>query len=420
MRYYSIIAVLLLSGVLAACGTSAAGDNPPVIPPSAAADPQLAGTDWTLIELGDPAAPTPALSDARPTIAFDEQTATGSTGCNEYGTDYTIDGTALTVTAIVQTEMACLDAGVMEQEARYTALLGAVESFTLTNDRLTLTAPEGVLVFERGAGTGSTSDPALPADPDQPVSATAVPTATLAYLWPDVLPAALAIVPAQSYADETGFVLVVADATGAFSGMLSSGAYLNVAGEQHPDAQPTTVRGQAGYAYASGAGYSLGWAEHGTAYRIAGKLLPEDARALAAGLEAVDLATWQEQLTRATAVDVLRTFLLHLSAGRYAEAATLYDGSYEVLHGWNPSISPDDHAALWEAGCTINGLQCLALDEVIEVQRVTATEYTVTVTLAETAGEHFVHPVNGQERFDFGLAVRDGQFLVRDLPPYVP
>jgi hypothetical protein len=57
---------------------------------------------------------------------------------------------------------------------------------------------------------------------------------------------------------------------------------------------------------------------------------------------------------------------------------------------------------------------------VIEVQRVTATEYTVTVTLAGTAGEHFVHPVDGQERFDFGLAVHDGQFLVRDLPPYVP
>lgn len=221
------------------------------------------------------------MSDARPTIAFDEQTATGSTGCNEYGTDYTIDGTALTVTAIVQTEMACLAAGVMEQEARYTALLGAVESFTLTNDRLTLTAPEGILVFERGAGTGST---------------------------------------------------------------------------------------------------------------------PE----------------------REAAAQAARGFLTRLHAGRYAEAAALYGGSYAVLHGWNPSIPPDDYAALWEASCTINGVQCLALDEVIEVQRVTATAYTVTVTLVGTAGERFVHPVHGQERFDFGLAVRDGQFLVRDLPPYVP
>jgi heat shock protein HslJ len=261
--------------VLAACGTSAAGENPPAAPTSVAADPQLAGTNWILIELGDPAAPTPALSDARPTIAFDEQTATGSTGCNEYGTDYTIDGTALTVTSIAQTEMACLDAGVMEQEARYTALLGAVESFTLTNDRLTLTAPEGVLIFERGAGTGSTSE-------------------------------------------------------------------------------------------------------------------------------------------REAAAQTARTFLLHLSAGRYAEAAILYGGSYEMLHGWNPSISAEDHAALWEAGCTINGLQCLARDEVIEVQRVTATEYTVNVTLAGTADERFVHPVNGQERFDFGLAVHGGQLLMRD------
>lgn len=135
--------------ILAGCG-AAAGNTDGTTAPAGSADPQLAGTSWTLVELGDPGAPTAVLPDNRPTLTFDAQTAGGSTGCNEYGADYSIDGTQLNFGAIVQTERACLAAGVMEQEARYTALLGAVESFTLTDDRLVLSGSVGVLVFEAG------------------------------------------------------------------------------------------------------------------------------------------------------------------------------------------------------------------------------------------------------------------------------
>lgn len=175
-----LLALLVLPGLLAACGPSPAaehtppptsapadataqtGANPPASTATAADAPigPLVGTAWSLVELGTPAAPTPALPDHRPTIAFAAQTATGSTGCNEYRADYTIDVTTdaptLAFGSSGQTLMACVcvdcpDAdAVMDQEMQYMELLLAAESFAVSDDRLTLTAPAGVLVFERG------------------------------------------------------------------------------------------------------------------------------------------------------------------------------------------------------------------------------------------------------------------------------
>ena len=59
--------------------------------------------------------------------------------------------------------------------------------------------------------------------------------------------------------------------------------------------------------------------------------------------------------------ETLLAFFSGLHGGRYAEAAELYGGSYETLMGWNPALDPEDHAALLENGCSINGLQCLSL-----------------------------------------------------------
>jgi heat shock protein HslJ len=56
----------------------------------------------------------------------------------------------MTFGALAQTERACLEDGVMQQESRYMELLRNVESFALADDTLTLTAPDGVLVYTRG------------------------------------------------------------------------------------------------------------------------------------------------------------------------------------------------------------------------------------------------------------------------------
>ncbi len=44
----------------------------------------------------------------------------------------------------------------------------------------------------------------------------------------------------------------------------------------------------------------------------------------------------------------LTGFFDALSKGHYSDAVSLYGGSYEILVGYNPEISPDDQAALWQ------------------------------------------------------------------------
>lgn len=136
---------LILSLLLVVSGCTPAA--PPATTPTAPTAASLAGTSWQLVSLGDPAAPQPALPDTRPTLMFDEQMISGSTGCNEYSANYNVSGSSLTFEPIVQTERACLDPGVMEQERLYTTFLGAAETFTREGDTLTLTGSVGVLVF---------------------------------------------------------------------------------------------------------------------------------------------------------------------------------------------------------------------------------------------------------------------------------
>jgi hypothetical protein len=95
------------------------------------------------------------------------------------------------------------------------------------------------------------------------------------------------------------------------------------------------------------------------------------------------------------AEQALLHFFEDLHAGRYAEAAELYGGSYEVPIDHNPPVDPNDHAALWRNACTINGGQCLLIRSVI--LRTSVSEFSYRVITAD-----------------------GGRFLVQDLPPYVP
>lgn len=125
----------------------------------------------------------------------------------------------------------------------------------------------------------------------------------------------------------------------------------------------------------------------------------------------------------------LTSFFEALSQDRYSEAAALYGGSYEVLEGYNPEIDPDDHAALWQNGCQVNGLQCLAVRTAHFNEKTAGGEYIFTVEFSTSDNRLFERgPCCGedaatppQSQFEYRVVQGgDGQFLVLDLPVYVP
>lgn len=110
----------------------------------------LAGTAWELERLGDAAIDVPV------TLQFDDAGAiTGLGGCNQYGSRYTLSGTAIQLDPVVSTRMACEDA-VMQVEMAYFAALQAVERVDRVGSRLILTTADGhSLVFTPSATTST-------------------------------------------------------------------------------------------------------------------------------------------------------------------------------------------------------------------------------------------------------------------------
>ncbi len=130
----------LLALVITACG-GVAGPSPSPVPVV------ISGIEWRATSV---AGLTPT-GDHVPTIRFDDARAVGSTGCNEYGADVTVSGGAIEVGDIVQTEMACVDAGVMELEAAFVRVLSGATTISVVDGRLVVKGPGGELVFARGA-----------------------------------------------------------------------------------------------------------------------------------------------------------------------------------------------------------------------------------------------------------------------------
>lgn len=133
-----------------------------------------------------------------------------------------------------------------------------------------------------------------------------------------------------------------------------------------------------------------------------------------------------EETGRAKAEETMRTFFNALAGGGYAEAVNLYGGEYEILTGWNPDLSPSDHASLWQRGCEQNGLVCMeVLDVVSAVETESGFEFTVTFKTKDgelfqftgCCGETLPEPIT-----DYTISVqKDGDgYKVLSLPPYVP
>lgn len=113
--------------------------------PSEAPAAALAGTSWTLTDLGS----MTDFAGLVPTLQFGaDGTVAGFTGCNRFHAPYTATGGDLKIGSLVTTKMACPRAS--EVEGKYLEWLAVVSSWSLGADgRLTLGGPEP-LTFVRG------------------------------------------------------------------------------------------------------------------------------------------------------------------------------------------------------------------------------------------------------------------------------
>jgi heat shock protein HslJ len=127
-------ATMLALTVAAACGevVPGAGGSPDGSPD------ELAG-GWRLTDGEGPDGPIPIVDSHDITLVIEEDGSWGGTAaCNSYGATVELDGTDLRVTELFQTEMACIEEGVMESEAAYLTAFGQVTSFEVADEVLTL------------------------------------------------------------------------------------------------------------------------------------------------------------------------------------------------------------------------------------------------------------------------------------------
>ena len=107
----------------------------------------------------------------------------------------------------------------------------------------------------------------------------------------------------------------------------------------------------------------------------------------------------------------------------------MYGGSYEILVGYNPDLNPDDHAALLQNGCLLNGFQCLSMRTVTFKEITPKGEYIFTAEFNNPDGSLFelgaccgeTPTTPPQVQFEYRVMEGgDGNFAVLDLPVYVP
>ncbi len=109
---------------------------------SPAAGSTLAGTSWLLASLkGQNVLPKPQI-----TATFNEDnTLSGSGGCNSYSASYTVEGNSLTIGPAISTQMACPDP-IMSQETAYLTVLGSVATYQIQGNTLELADASGATV----------------------------------------------------------------------------------------------------------------------------------------------------------------------------------------------------------------------------------------------------------------------------------
>lgn len=110
----------------------------------------LTGTTWRLVAFGDPESPTSLEAGTAVTAVFSAETDTtgtvnGNATCNNYSTNYTLDGNNISFGPVAGTMMMCPVGA--DQEAAYLAALSTAQTYEIAGSNLFITYDGGVLHF---------------------------------------------------------------------------------------------------------------------------------------------------------------------------------------------------------------------------------------------------------------------------------
>jgi heat shock protein HslJ len=133
-----LLALLIMSLVISAC--SAQGTDEP--------SASLIGS-WNLTSYGPTGSPVAVVEDSEAGLTFNEDgTIAGTSGCNGFGGNYTVEGDQVTFSEVVSTLIAC-EEPLMSQEEAVLRVLTNTASYAVEGNTITLTNNEMVLVLTR-------------------------------------------------------------------------------------------------------------------------------------------------------------------------------------------------------------------------------------------------------------------------------
>jgi heat shock protein HslJ len=113
-------ATLLAAALLAGCGSGISLDEP------------IEGPTWHLDQLGGEAVPRGADPRRDPQVRFDSSgRVAGSGGCNQLSGTFQRNGSALRLSQLASTRMACQDPAMGAKESQFFAALQATSSYRL-------------------------------------------------------------------------------------------------------------------------------------------------------------------------------------------------------------------------------------------------------------------------------------------------
>lgn len=129
----------------------------------------LPESTWYLAAIGPVENPVPSLPNHLVTLEFGgDNSAGGSAGCNSFGGKYTVRGDTIAFDNLVTTLMACLEPGLMEQEAAYLAALGQGGRLERSEGALSIFYGEGQVLRFTSAPPVVFADTATPALSPEP------------------------------------------------------------------------------------------------------------------------------------------------------------------------------------------------------------------------------------------------------------
>ncbi len=105
---------------------------------------KLTANAWVAVAVDDGTGLVATLTDTKPTAMFGKSgTLSGSGGCNGYSASYSVSGDEIKIGNTISTQMACLGAGVMQQEQRFFKALETAHMITFEPGALHLLKADG-------------------------------------------------------------------------------------------------------------------------------------------------------------------------------------------------------------------------------------------------------------------------------------